>query len=182
MVSMTTDLNNRFLQVPQYASSYDFTAGNAPLMTVSGLRRTVEAITDSTKTLVAADSGKIFTLDRAAGITITLPAAAAGYFFDFIVTTTFTGTWQIDAASSADTLQGGCWIVDKDNVDSHVATNAGATVGWSTPAAADHQFVASGDTLGRFIGSRLTYLAASASIWMVDGVVFGDGTLALPFT
>ena len=94
MVSMTTDLNNRYLQVPQYASSYDFTAGNAPLMTVSGLRRTVEAITDSTKTLVAADSGKIFTLDRAAGITITLPAAAAGYFFDFIVTTTFTAQQQ----------------------------------------------------------------------------------------
>ena len=182
MVSMTTDLNNRFLQVPQYASSYDFTAGNAPLITVSGLRRTVEAVTAATKTLVAADSGKIFTLDRAAGIVITLPAAAAGYFFDFIVTTTFTGTWGIDAASSSDTLQGGCWIIDKDNVDSHVATNAAATIGWSTPAAADHQFVASGDTLGRFIGSRLTYLAASDSKWLVDGVIFGDGTLALPFT
>ena len=182
MVSMTTDLNNRFLQVPQYASSYDFTAGNAPLITVSGLRRTVEAITDSTKTLVAADSGKIFTLDRAAGIVITLPAAAAGYFFDFIVTTTFTGTWGIDAASSADTLQGGCWIVDKDNVGSHVASNAGATIGFSSPAAADHQFAADGATKGWYIGSRLTYLAASASKWMVDGVIYGDGTLATPFT
>ena len=182
MVSMTTDLNNRFLQVPQYASSYDLTAGNGPLMTVSGLRRTVEAITAATKTLVAADSGKIFTLDRAGGIAITLPAAAAGYFFDFVVTTTFTGTWQIDAASDADVLQGGCWIVDKDNVDSHVAVNAGATIGFSTPAAADHQFVADGDTKGRFLGSRLTYLAASDSKWIVDGVIFGDGTLALPFT
>ena len=72
--------------------------------------------------------------------------------------------------------------VDKDNVDSLVAVNAGASIGFSTPAAADHQFVADGDTKGRFLGSRLTYLAASDSKWIVDGVIFGDGTLALPFT
>ena len=85
-------------------------------ITLTTIKAAVTSITDSTKTVTAAESGTIFTLNRAAGITVTLPAAAAGLTYEFHVGTTFTGTMQIDAASSADTLQGMITIIDKDEV------------------------------------------------------------------
>src|SRR4051812_6007905 len=39
----------------------------------------------------ALHSGRVIVLDRAGGIAVTLPAAAAGLEFNFIVKTTFTG-------------------------------------------------------------------------------------------
>ena len=85
-------------------------------ITLTTQKTVVTSITDSTKTVTAAESGTIFSLNRAAGITVTLPAAAAGLTYEFHVGTTFTGTMQIDAASSADTLQGMITLIDKDEV------------------------------------------------------------------
>tara|TARA_R100000808_G_scaffold8593_2_gene24313 strand:+ start:8939 stop:9424 length:486 start_codon:yes stop_codon:yes gene_type:complete len=136
----------------------------------------------ATYTVLAEDSGTIYDLNRAGGIVITLPAAKAGLVYEFHVGTTFTGTFGIDAASDADTLQGSILLVDKDTVGAHVASNAGATVGWSCPAAADHQIVADGDTKGRFIGGMVKYQCISESKWQVSGMLYGDGTLATPFT
>jgi hypothetical protein len=119
-------------------------------ITLTTIKAAVTSITDSTKTVTAAESGTIFTLNRAAGITVTLPAATAGLTYEFHVGTTFTGTMQIDAASS--------------------------------PAAADHQIVADGDTKGRFIGGMIKYTCITDSKWVVTGYLFGDGTAATPFT
>lgn len=145
-------------------------------------RRKVVTLTNSTYTVLAKDSGSIYLLDLAGGMVITLPSAEPGLEYEFHIKTTFTGTFGIDAASSSDTLEGYIIVADKDNVGSHVASNAGATIGVSVPAAADHQFAADGATKGWYIGGQLKYTAISESKWRVSGLVFGDGTLATPFT
>ena len=61
-------------------------------LTFTTLKKAVTSITDSTKTVTAAESGTIFTLNRAGGITVTLPAAEAGLYYNFHVGTTFTTT------------------------------------------------------------------------------------------
>ena len=152
-------------------------------ITLTTQKTVVTSITDSTKTVTEAESGTIFSLNRAAGITVTLPAAAAGLTYEFHVGTTFTGTIQIDAASSADTLQGMITIIDKDEVGGLAALNENIdTLAFVCPAAADHQIVADGDTKGRFIGGMIKYVCITDSKWVVTGYLFGDGTAATPFT
>ena len=75
---------------------------------LSAFKRNIVNITAATYTVSPEQSGSIFTLNLAAGITITLPDAVAGLEYEFHVGTTFTGdSWIINAASSSDTLQGG---------------------------------------------------------------------------
>ncbi len=152
-------------------------------ITLTTIKAAITSITDSTKTVTAAESGTIFSLNRAGGITVTLPAAAAGLTYEFHVGTTFTGTMTINAASSADTLQGMVTLIDKDEVGGLAALNENIdTLAFAAPAAADHQIVADADTKGRFIGGMIMYTCITDSKWVVTGHLFGDGTAATPFT
>ena len=83
---------------------------------VNNLITDVENITAATKTLTAADTGTTYLLNRAGGIVITLPTAAAGLKFKFIIGTTFTGTFSIDGASANDIFTAASTIIisDKD--------------------------------------------------------------------
>ena len=131
----------------------------------------------ATYSVLAADSGTVYDLNRAAGIAITLPAAVSGLVYEFHVGTTFTGTLTITAASSADTYQGVVAIHDKDHLGTVKALNEGIdTDGWNFPAAADYILTLDADTDGRFIGSYLKFTAISDSKWLIQGDVFGDGT------
>ena len=76
----------------------------------------VTSVTDSTLAPTAAQSGTIFSLNRAAGITVTLPAASAGIFYEFHIGTTFTGTFILQGASSADTSKEWCSNLIKMNL------------------------------------------------------------------
>ena len=139
--------------------------------------------TEATLAPTLAQSGTIFTLNRAGGITVTLPAAEAGLVYEFHVGTTFTGNMIINAASDADTLQGVVQMHDKDEVGSVVVLNENIqTSAFAIPAAADHQLVADGDTKGRFIGGHIVYKCITDSKWSVSGHLFGDGNAATPFT
>ena len=142
-------------------------------------KRPIVNVTGSTVSPTAAQSGSIFTLNLAGGITVTLPAAAAGLTYEFHVGTTFTGTFQIDAASSADTLQG---LITMGPSLTGTATNAGATTMIAGPAAADHQYIASADTKGRMLGTRLKYTAITDAIWLVEGTAVTSGSCATPFS
>ena len=165
----------------QFFISDGSTAGGVGL-TLS-YKRNIVANTAATLAPTVAQSGSIFTINRAAGCIVTLPAATAGLEYSFHLGTTVTSnTFTVNAASSADVLQGALIVIDKDNVGSIVATNAGATLGLDIPAAADHQFVADGDTKGRFIGSMLNYVCITDALWHVSGVNFVDGTIATAFT
>jgi len=143
----------------------------------------VTSITDATYTPTTAQSGTIFSLNRAAGITVTLPAAAAGLFYEFHIGTTFTGSFILQGASSADTFQGMVFQLDKDELGSVVALNEDIdTAGWNVPAAADYRLTMDADTDGRFIDGHIRCVAITDAIWLLNGHVFGDGTVSHSFS
>lgn len=67
-----------------------------------------QSITAATYSVVAADSGKLFILNKADGIAITLPAATgSGLYWQFVVGTTLTSnTITISVANANDTMAG----------------------------------------------------------------------------
>ena len=143
----------------------------------------VSSVTTATLVPTTAQSGTIFSLNRAAGITVTLPAAAAGLFYEFHIGTTFTGSFILQGASSADTFQGMVFQLDKDELGSVVALNEDIdTAGWNVPAAADYRLTMDADTDGRFIGGHIRCVAITDAIWLLNGHVFGDGTVSHSFS
>ena len=152
-------------------------------ITLTTIKAAITSITDSTKTVTAAESGTIFSLNRAGGITVTLPTAAAGLTYEFHVGTTFTGTMTINADSSSDTLQGMITIIDKDEVGGLAALNENIdTLAFACPAAADHQIVMDADGKGRLLGGMIKYTCITDSKWVVSGHTIGDGAIVTPFT
>ena len=159
------------------------TSGNISTTGTVNNLLSVTSVTDSTLTPTTAQSGTIFSLNRAAGITVTLPAAAAGLFYEFHIGTTFTGTFILQGASSADTFQGMVFQLDKDELGSVVALNENIdTAGWNVPAAADYRLTMDADTDGRFIGGHIRCVAITDAIWLLNGHVFGDGTVSHSFS
>jgi hypothetical protein len=117
-------------------------------------------VINSAITLSAADSGKLFSLNAAAGAQITLPAVAssAGLNFRFTVQALFATTaWTIKAATNV--IQGGV-IVNSVNVP-------GADENTIT-------FSASADTIGDFVA-----LNCDGVNWYVSGVGTASGAITL---
>jgi len=159
------------------------TSGNISTTGTVNNLLSVTSVTDSTLTPTTAQSGTIFSLNRAAGVTVTLPAAAAGLFYEFHIGTTFTGSFILQGASSADTFQGMVFQLDKDELGSVVALNEDIdTAGWNVPAAADYRLTMDADTDGRFIGGHIRCVAITDAIWLLNGHVFGDGTVSHSFS
>tara|TARA_R100000458_G_scaffold58478_1_gene66600 strand:+ start:676 stop:1155 length:480 start_codon:yes stop_codon:yes gene_type:complete len=134
----------------------------------------------STYTVLEADSGTIYDLNLAGGITVTLPEAKPGLVYEFHVGTTFTGNFIINAASDADTLQG--MILMGTGLTLNDADDNVENWGYASPAAADHQYSAGADTKGRHLGTMLKYQCISESKWQVSGVAICSGAIATPFT
>ena len=119
------------------------------------------SVISSATTLSAADSGKQFSLNAAAGAQITLPAVAtsAGLNFRFTVQALFATTaWTIKAATNV--IQGGA-IVNSVNV----------------PAADENTitFATAADTVGDFV-----QLTCDGVNWYASGV--GTTAAAITFT
>ena len=165
----------------QFFISDGSTAGGVPL----ALNHKVNVVASTAATLAptVAQSGSIFTINAAAGCVVTLPAATAGLNYSFHLGTTVTSnTFTVNAASSADVLQGAVVSVDKDTPGNVVATNAGATLAIDSPVAADHQLVQDGDTKGRFLGTKVDYVCITDALWYVSGFSFFNGSVATMFT
>lgn len=68
----------------------------------------VTSVTSATYTATAADSGKLISLERAAGITVTLPAATGtGNYWQFIIGTTITSNTTIIKVANSTDIMGG---------------------------------------------------------------------------
>ena len=151
---------------------------------VNNLITDVENITAATKTLTAADTGTTYLLNRAGGIVITLPTAAAGLKFKFIIGTTFTGTFSIDGASANDIFTAASTIIISDK-------DAPGTVSlkqFHADGSDDDKMTMDADTKGRFVGGEIDCLGiatggqgSATAVWQMNGVTFGDGSLATPF-
>ena len=133
----------------------------------------VSSITSATKSVESTDSGTVFTLNRAAGIVVTLPTAAAGYNYTFIVGTTFTGAGQITADNASDLLSGFAYVFDPAT-----ATDNNTFI----PDASDDVTIDLGTAgQGWLVGGIIRLVATSASVWHCEAYLHGDGTLATPF-
>ena len=111
------------------------------------------------KTLTAADSGKTFWLDAAAGATVTLPALKDGLNFKFVVASSFaTSNWVIDSAEG-------------DNIEGSLVVAGAAVV-----AGAEDQinFVNSAETKGDFV-----QLECNGTNWFVSGVGALSGSITV---
>ena len=133
----------------------------------------VSSITSATKSVESTDSGTVFTLNRAAGIVVTLPTAAAGYNYTFIVGTTFTGAGQINTDNASDLFSGFAYLFDPAT-----ATDNNTFI----PDASDDDTIDLGSAAqGGFVGGIIRLVATSASVWHCEAYLHGDGSLATPF-
>jgi len=133
----------------------------------------VSSITSATKSVESTDSGTVYTLNRAAGIVVTLPTAAAGINYTFIVGTTFTGAGQITADNASDLLSGFATIFDPAT-----ATDVNTFI----PDASDDVTIDLGTAAqGWLVGGIIRLVATSAAIWHCEAFLHGDGSLATPF-
>lgn len=116
----------------------------------------------------------LVTLNRAAGIAVTLPAASgSGAKFRFFVGTSVTSnSTTIKVANSSDTMQGNA-ILGQDAGDTVVMFAAGATADTITM---------DGSTTGGLKGAFVNVEDVAANLWSVHYVSDASGTEATPFS
>ena len=131
-------------------------------------------VTDSTYTAKVGDSGKFITLNRAAGIAVTLPAATgSGAHYRFLLGTTVTSnSTTIKVANANDTMTGTAQILQ----------DAGDTmVGFETAASSD-TVTWNGTTTGGIKGDFAELVDVAANLWFVTVRGSATGTEATPFS
>jgi len=139
---------------------------------VSNLDNKVEFLTAS-RTLTANDSGKVLVLSVAGGLTVTLPSAAPGLNYKFIVGTTFTTAGLINTAATDELYVGTLMLVDPAT-----ATDMNA---FSADVSNDDTIDLGTAGQGWLQGGMFNIVGISDTRWHVDGLLVGDGTLATPF-
>ena len=139
---------------------------------VSNLDNKVEFLTAS-RTVTANDSGKVFVLSVAGGLTVTLPSAAPGLNYKFIVGTTFTTAGLINTAATDELYVGTLMLVDPAT-----ATDMNA---FSADVSNDDTIDLGTAAQGWLQGGMFNIVGISDTRWHVDGLLVGDGSLATPF-
>jgi hypothetical protein len=116
----------------------------------------------------------VCTINAAAGLTVTLPAAyGSGKKFTFLIGTTVTSNNVIiQVANSSDTMAGICTM----------AQDAADTVVMFETAAASDTITMNGSTKGGLKGDQIILQDVSANLWSVAMVASGTGTEATPFS
>lgn len=129
-------------------------------------------VTTATATVAAAShAGRVTRLNRAAGITVTLPAATGSQDeYEFLVETTATGNHVIQVANATDVMTG---------VLSVTTDAAGVTI---PTAATSDTITMSGSTTGGVKGSRVKLKDVASGLWAVSGALISTGAEATPFS
>lgn len=130
--------------------------------------------TAATLAVTEADhEGQTVTLNRAAGIAVTLPASTGtGSKYRFVVGTTFTGSATIKVANASDVMAGTA-ILFQDAGDT--------VVGFATGATAD-TITLDGSTTGGLKGAHVMLEDVALNLWHVHYVSDASGTEATPFS
>ena len=138
-------------------------------ITGTGVNSTVTA---ATLTVTAdAYNGQTINLSRAAGITVTLPAATGtNAVYKFVVTTAVTTNSNIiQVANATDTMNG-------------LASVAGTTGSVFSTLPASDTITMSGTTTGGLIGSYVQITDVATGEFLVQAALVGSGTPATPFS
>lgn len=133
-------------------------------------------VTAATFEVTSAHVNKIITLNRAAGIAITLPAATGtGDRYSFYVGTTFTGNCTIDTVGS-DVMQGMAIF----NADS----TGDVTYTFPTTSSTDTltMYTAASNTTGGIVGAMVELRDVAAGVYSVLYFSEAGGTEVTPFS
>lgn len=116
----------------------------------------------------------IVTVNRAAGSTLTLPAAyGSGTEFDIVVGTTITSNNLIvQVANASDVMTGHCVMLQ----------DAGDTVAGYETAADSDTITMNGSTKGGIKGDRIRLKDIATNLWQVQILCAGTGTEVTPFS
>lgn len=122
----------------------------------------------------ATHGGRFVTLNRAAGITATLPAASGtGTVYSFVIGTTVTSnTTVIKVANASDTMTGTAYVV---------SDNSNAVVGFRT-GASDDTITFDGSTTGGLKGDIVHVVDVATNLFSVTVLSAATGTEATPFS
>lgn len=133
------------------------------------------SVTSATLALNASThSGVAVVANRAAGITMTLPAATGtGAEYEVVVGTAITSNnLVIQVANASDVMSGACYMA-QDAADTAVA--------FETAADSD-TITMNGSTKGGLKGDRVRLKDVATNLWSVQVFAAGTGTEASPFS
>ena len=134
----------------------------------------VIGLESTTKTLTVEESGSVVFLNRAAGITVTLPAPQAGITYEFYVGTSVTSNaYKIITNAGTTFLVGSVTNIDTDTSNAVAAFTADGT--------AHVALNMNGTTTGGLRGSYFKFTCISPTRWLVTGTNLGSGIVATPF-
>lgn len=131
-------------------------------------------------TLGPADAGTICTVNAAAGLTLTLPAATGtGRRYDIVIGTTVTSnSVVIKVASASDWFAGAIWAATDNAAD--------ATIAFETATGAigsrSDTITLNGSTTGGLAGDRFTFHDIGTGQWELTGWMSATGTEATPLS
>ncbi len=158
---------------------YDLSTKSTRGVTGSQVRAQLNGgVTDATAATLAvtqaSHGGKTITLNRAAGIAVTLPlATGTGSIYRFFVGTTVTSnSTTIKVGTASETMRGNA-IVLQDAGDALVGFEAGSTADTIT---------LNGTTTGGILGDFIELIDVAANLFYVRCVLSGTGTEATPFS
>lgn len=155
-------------------------AGTQVVATAAEINRAADAstrivnVTAATLAVTEAEhDGKIVTINRAAGCTVTLPAATgSGTKLQFIVGTTITSNNLIIQVTGDDVMTG-LALLAKDGAD---------TVDAFETAADSDTITMNGSTKGGIKGDSIELIDIAADLWWVRILASATGTEATPFS
>jgi hypothetical protein len=148
--------------------------GSADGCVATGLHREVISGQGATLTLLPEESGALVVLDRAAGCVVTLPTPVVGAEFEFRVTVSRTSnSYKIITAAATQFLVGSYLAGDAT-----IATSGDIFTGDGTTHVA---LTFDGDTKGGLVGGCLVFTAISSTVWSVEGIAVGTGTMVTAF-
>jgi hypothetical protein len=166
---------NAMVRAYKQGGSYDECNAMEVVRACDASSRIVSATAATLVVTEALHNDRIILLDRAAGIAATLPAAAIGLRFRFIVKTTFTGAASIKSVVGSDIMIGHAIMGnDSDNT----------VVDWQSIAATTNDTIdlfGAANSTGGMAGQEIEIIGLAAGLWFVS--IRGDaaGTEATPF-
>ncbi len=169
---------NRILTGQSKASQGNVSIADATVAGAINDKLNYAILAAATRTLTLAETGSKFYLNKADGITITLPvlsAAMLGTYYDFQVITSVTSNSYklVTGTQGTDFINGTYTGIVGGTADIEFFTGNGTT---------HDNFTMAGTTQGGLVGTTLRIVATSATTWTIEGIVAGSGTLITSFT
>ena len=141
---------------------------------VGALRPTVaDAAFASPVALTTAQSGSLCVFDETAGSIFTLPAAAAGLYYDFVIAVASSSNHHRVACTSGDFLLG--------SIMSHATDADGFSSAYAANGTTHLAIQLDSDAVGRLAGGKFRVTAISGTQWVIEGDLLATGTVATPF-